>query len=75
MATKKAQITAEEVLALAGARKWIRVDRQALITSAIRMSNCNLMHFLKVKQGMTNQEKNDALDDAMQRWVDCLKNH
>jgi len=75
MATKKLAVKHEEILAIAGSRKWMRLDRRALVASAIRMSTCNLQQFLKIKPGMTNQEKNDALDAAVEKWVNCLQKH
>lgn len=75
MAATKYSVTDAEVTAVARTRKRLSVDRATVVATAIRIKNCNLRNFLKIKQGMTNQEKNDALDSAIERWLDCLGKH
>lgn len=75
MASTKYPVSKAEIIAVAKTRKRLSVDRATVVATALRMKNCNLKNFLKIKQGMTNQEKSDALDSAVASWLNCLGKH
>lgn len=62
------------VSAVTGSRKAVAVSAttlETLVQASIALGACKIRPY--VKPGMTNQEKNDALDAALERFAKCLK--